>query len=129
MTVSLHGDPQTEFPFFLGYKDEHGEREGEGFNINCPLPGGTSYAEWKDNLLTAFKKIQDFQPDFLVVSLGVDTFEENPISKFLFKTNDYRDLGQTIALLNLPTVFVMEGGFDIGPIGQNVFNVISGFDS
>jgi acetoin utilization deacetylase AcuC-like enzyme len=38
--TSIHGHPEAEFPFFLGYADELGEGAGEGFNFNYPLPQG-----------------------------------------------------------------------------------------
>src|SRR3954471_22677016 len=39
--VSLHADPERQFPFFLGRSDETGEGEGSGANLNLPLPAGT----------------------------------------------------------------------------------------
>jgi acetoin utilization deacetylase AcuC-like enzyme len=36
-------------------------------------------------------------------------------------------LGQVIAGLGLPTLFVMEGGYAIAPLGQNVTNVLTGY--
>ena len=35
-TASIHGDPRTEYPFFLGHADERGYGAGEGFNLNLP---------------------------------------------------------------------------------------------
>jgi acetoin utilization deacetylase AcuC-like enzyme len=32
--VSLHADPERQFPFFLGWPDETGEGEGSGANLN-----------------------------------------------------------------------------------------------
>jgi acetoin utilization deacetylase AcuC-like enzyme len=46
MTLSIHGDPRTEYPFFLGHADERGEGEGFGRNLNLPLPAGTGFADW-----------------------------------------------------------------------------------
>ena len=45
--VSLHGDPDQEYPYFTGYGDETGAGPGEGFNLNLPMPwgpGGTAMA-------------------------------------------------------------------------------------
>ena len=39
--VSLHADPDYQFPYFLGRADEIGEGEGSGANLNIPLPSGT----------------------------------------------------------------------------------------
>ena len=38
--VSLHADPDRQYPFFLGHADEIGEGEGSGANLNLPLPAG-----------------------------------------------------------------------------------------
>ena len=40
--ASVHGDPQTEYPFFLGHADETGSGRGLGCNANYPLPAGAS---------------------------------------------------------------------------------------
>ena len=126
--LSLHGDPREAFPHFLGYADETGAGDGEGFNHNYPMAPGTPYASWGEALADACGKIADFAPDALVVSLGVDTFERDPISFFKLKTEDFVDYGGTIASLNLPTLFVMEGGYAVQEIGINTVNVLTGFE-
>ena len=72
------------------------------------------------------EKSKSFAPDVLVVSLGVDTYEKDPISYFKLKS-DFRDYGARIAKLKLPTLFVMEGGYAIEAIGVNTVNVLEGF--
>ncbi len=124
---SLHGEPQTAYPYFLGYKDEIGTGKGEGFNFNYPMPAGTSYETWSKALTNACGQIKKYKPDVLVVSLGVDTYEHDPISYFKLKSKDFRDYGQRIAKLKLPTLFVMEGGYSIEAIGVNTVNVLEGF--
>jgi acetoin utilization deacetylase AcuC-like enzyme len=63
-----------------------------------------------------------------VVSLGVDAFENDPISFFKLTTDDFLSTGEMIGSLNIPTLFVMEGGYDIDEIGVNVVNVLTGFE-
>lgn len=128
MFISIHADPIVEFPYFLGYADEKGQADGYGYNHNFPLPFGTDYLKWLETLKTALKKVIEYAPDALIVSLGVDTFEDDPISEFKFKSADYINIGQHLAQLNIPTLFVMEGGYDVEEIGVNVVNVLSGFD-
>lgn len=127
--VSLHGDPLEAFPHFLGYADERGAHAGEGFNLNYPLPEGCSYDKWSHALTDALGKIENHAPDALVVSLGVDTFENDPISFFKLKSNDFTHYGGLIAQLNLPTVFIMEGGYAVAEIGTNTVNVLQGFEN
>lgn len=127
LTISLHGDPDVTFPYFLGYTDETGHGEGVGFNCNYPMSPGTSYDSWKLALKDAMVKIKDFKVDVLIVSLGVDTFENDPISSFKLRSEDFLDYGASIASLNIPTVFVMEGGYAVQEIGINTVNVLDGF--
>jgi acetoin utilization deacetylase AcuC-like enzyme len=124
---SLHGQPQDAFPYFLGFADEIGHGEGEGFNFNYPMPPGTAYGKWRAGLDDALRRIRDYGPDALVVSLGVDTYKDDPISFFKLESDDFTDYGRRISELKLPTLFVMEGGYAIEAIGINVVNVLTGF--
>ncbi len=126
--LNLHGDPMTEYPFFLGHADERGAGAGEGFNHNYPMPFGTTYERWGAALEDACAKLFAFAPDVVVVSLGVDTFEKDPISHFKLVTEDYPKIGRRIAALGLPTLFVMEGGYAVEEIGVNAVGVLTGFE-
>jgi acetoin utilization deacetylase AcuC-like enzyme len=127
--VSLHGDPKNAFPHFLGHADEKGSGEGVGYNCNYPMPPGTPYDVWTKSLDDSISKIQNFSPDALIVSLGVDTYENDPISFFKLKSDDFFDVGRKIASINLPTLFVMEGGYAIKEIGVNTVNTLKGFEN
>ncbi len=126
--VSLHGDPATEYPFYLGHADETGTGAGEGFNLNLPLAAGASVAQWFAALDVACTRIAACQCDALVVSLGLDTFADDPISQFALRASDFTRLGQRLAQLGLPTVFVLEGGYAAAELGHNAVNVLEGFE-
>ena len=126
--VSLHGEPENAFPYFLGYADETGAGKGEGFNINYPLPEKTGFERWSECLEDACRKIADYGPDALVVSLGVDTFKEDPISFFKLDSDDYLTYGERIGKMGLPTLFCMEGGYAVEQVGINTVNVLQGFE-
>jgi len=127
--VSIHGEPQNAFPFFLGYADETGSGRGEGFNLNLPLPRGTTAAQWMQAFDTAAARIADFAPDLLIVSLGVDTHEDDPISFFRFGTKDFTLLGERLGALGLPVVTLLEGGYHLSTVGANIANVLRGLMS
>ncbi len=127
LNVSVHGDPRTEYPFFLGHADERGTGAGDGFNLNLPLPRGTGFARWREALRSGLDAVRAFGAQALVVSLGVDTFEGDPISGFGLRSPDYLQLGQDIAGAKLPTVFVFEGGYAVDEVGINTVNVLEGF--
>jgi acetoin utilization deacetylase AcuC-like enzyme len=126
--VSLHGDPADAFPYFSGYADEAGTGAGSGFTVNLPLPVGTEFNAWRDALRAALTRIANFRAEALVVSLGVDTFAEDPISFFRLQSADFLAYGQMIGACAPPTLFVLEGGYAVGEIGINVVNVLSGFE-
>ena len=63
-----------------------------------------------------------------MISLGVDTFKDDPISFFKLEEDDFKRYGARIAQLGLPTLFVMEGGYAVAEIGTNTVNVLEGFE-
>jgi acetoin utilization deacetylase AcuC-like enzyme len=126
-TTSIHGDPSTEYPFYLGYADERGGGQGEGFNLNLPLPAGSGFDRWQQALQHALAEVRRHAADAMVVPLGVDTFEGDPISRFKLRSADFTHIGRMLATTGLPTVFVMEGGYAVAEVGVNVVNVLDGF--
>ena len=128
LVVSLHGDPRTEYPFYLGHADETGAGAGLGHNLNLPLPAGTSAAHWFEALNLACQRVQRQRVDALVVSLGLDTFVGDPISTFKLETDDFLRLGARLERLGCPTAFVLEGGYAAMELGKNAANVLDGFE-
>ncbi|MEN8640626.1 histone deacetylase family protein [Pseudomonas sichuanensis] len=126
--VSLHGEPADSYPYFCGYADELGAGAGEGFNLNLPLPKGTRWAAYQQALEQACARLRRHAPEVLVVSLGVDTFKDDPISHFQLDSPDYLAMGRMIAAVGVPTLFVMEGGYMVDEIGINAVNVLTGFE-
>lgn len=127
LTVSIHGDPRTEYPFFLGHADERGAGAGEGFNLNLPLPRGTGHAAWRRALDSALQVVDNFGAEALVVPMGLDTFAGDPISGFTLQSDDYSEIGAALASAGLPTVFTFEGGYAVEAVGLNAVNLLSGF--
>ncbi len=127
LTASIHGDPMTEYPFFLGHADERGAGVGESFNLNLPLPRGTGFAAWRAALDRALQAVADFGADALVAPMGLDTFEGDPISGFTLRSDDYFAVGQALASAGLPAVFTFEGGYAVDAVGTNAVNLLEGF--
>lgn len=128
LLVNIHATPDQEYPYLLGFADEPGAGPGEGYNLNLPLPWGTEWAEWSAALETGCQRIAQYAPDVLLVSLGVDTYQKDPISQFKLDHEHFTRMGARIAKLGLPTLFVMEGGYAVAEIGVNAVNVLTGFE-
>lgn len=127
--VSIHAHPRLAYPYFLGYEDEHGAGEGEGYTVNYPLLPGTEWNTYQETLAAALHQIEIYAPDAVVVSLGVDTFERDPICDFKLTTSDYGRMGRQIAVLNRPMLVVLEGGYALDAIGPNVVSFLEGLES
>jgi acetoin utilization deacetylase AcuC-like enzyme len=125
--VSIHADPASEYPYFLGFADETGTGPGEGCNRNLPLPPGADWTTWSEALEAGCTWLTHQRPDAIVVSLGVDTFHLDPLASFRLSSDDYLQVGRRLARLGAPVLFVMEGGYALDHIGQNVANVLAGF--
>ena len=129
LVVNVHGDPRTEYPFYLGHADERGHGAGEGYTLNLPLPAGASRAAWFEALEAACARVRRHDPQALVVSLGLDTFAEDPISRFALLADDFVRLGERLARLALPTVLILEGGYATEALGENTARVLEGCEA
>jgi acetoin utilization deacetylase AcuC-like enzyme len=126
--VSIHADPATDYPFFWGHADERGSGAGEGKTLNLPLPRGTGIGDYGTALDKALEEVRAHGTDLIVLSYGADTFENDPISNFRLRRDDYRVIASRIAAIDLPVLIVMEGGYAIDELGLNVAALLSGFE-
>jgi len=120
--ASIHADPATDYPFFWGHADESG-----GNILDLPLPRGIDWRGYEPALIEALGWVAAREPDLLIVSYGADTHEADPISHFRLRTADYAPMVRRIAALRLPTAILMEGGYAVEALGQNVAEFLGGF--
>lgn len=126
--VSIHTDPTNYYPFFSGYADEYGAGEGEGANLNIPLAPGSGDAEYLDALDDALEAIRAHRSEVLVVSVGFDAHERDPLSVLKVTNDGYRRIGDAIASVKRPTVIVQEGGYGLELLGNNLVAFLGGFN-
>lgn len=126
--ASIHADPEADYPFYWGHQDETGDADGIGTNFNVPLPRGTDYLQYQSALGKTLNAISKWGAKFLVLSFGADTYAGDPISEFQLQTADFPRLAQEISALALPTLIIMEGGYAVKALGENVGAFLSGFD-
>ena len=92
LTVSVHADPVRFYPFFWGHAHERGEGDGLGCNLNLPLARGTDTKGVLDALEAGFKRIRAFQPDALVLALGLDAHEADPLKGLAVTTDGFAQI-------------------------------------
>lgn len=127
--VSLHADPRFKYPYKTGFAEEKGKGKGLGFNINYPLKLKTGNKEYLETLKKALRDIAEFNPKYLVVSLGFDTYEHDPICDFKLTIPFYEEIGAEIKTLNKPTLLVHEGGYAVDALGEIAYNFLKGLSS
>ena len=62
------------------------------------------------------------------LGLVSDHVEHDPLKGLAVTTPGFRRIGQAIAKLGLPTVFVQEGGYLSDILGANLTSVLAGFE-
>lgn len=127
LTVSIHADPARFYPFFWGHAHERGSGAGLGYNLNLPLARGTDDDGFLTALETALSRIRAFGADALIVALGLDAYIDDPFKGFAVTTPGFARIGAALSGLNLPTVFVQEGGYLCDALGHNLTSILNGF--
>lgn len=126
LTISIHGHPRFAYPYFSGFEDEKGEGAGFGYNMNVPLPEEVTGETYREELKKVLRRIEKFQPQFLVVPLGYDPAKEDPTGSWGLRARDFRLNGEMVGSLRLPTIVVQEGGYRIRSLGINSRNFFTG---
>ena len=126
LTVSIHGHPGFAYPYFSGFEDENGDGEGEGFNLNIPLPENIEGDAYRKALKKALTRIEQFNPTFLVVALGLDPAKDDPTGTWSLQARDFEKNGIMIGELGLPTIVIQEGGYRTRTLGVNAMNFFNG---
>src|SRR5688572_7694435 len=104
LTISIHADPNFEYPHYAGYANEAGSGPGLGFHKNLPLAKGTDDARYLSALKEALDLIRSFAPEYLVVSAGMDIYTDDPLGTIKVTTEGIGEIGKRISALDLPTV-------------------------
>jgi acetoin utilization deacetylase AcuC-like enzyme len=129
LTGSVHVDPGAGwFPHFLGFAEETGIRDGIGANRNLPLAPGTGDDEWLEAVADLVSWVGDTGVAALVVALGVDAAADDPESPLEVTASGYRVAGRELGAIGVPTVIVLEGGYDLETIGELVSEALAGIE-
>ena len=109
-----------QYPYYPGTGSE--QERGKFNNIfNIPLPAGISSEEYLNVFDRVLKKLEEFRPEFILISAGFDAHEDDPLAQFNLKTEDYftitkRVLETSKKFCNGKVVSILEGGYDLNAL-------------
>jgi acetoin utilization deacetylase AcuC-like enzyme len=127
LTVSVHGDPNGYYPWYVGHAGERGAGAGDGRNLNLPLPIGSGDAAWLEAVAHGIEAARRFGPEALVVSLGFDASEHEPLAALKVTEDGFARAGAAIAALGLPAAIVQEGGYGVDWLGRLLDRFLTGW--
>ncbi len=113
LTISLHESGRTLFPG-TGFETEIGRGAGRGFCVNIPLPVGTYDLIYEHAFLeAALPVLRAYNPDVIVMELGMDTLAGDPLAHLNLTNNVIADLLERVRQLGKPILAVGGGGYNI----------------
>jgi len=123
--ISLHGHPGVVYPG-TGYEHERGRDEGEGFTVNLPMippSGDNEYRRAFDE--TVLGHIEDFDPQFMLISSGFDAHRMDPLAPLELVTKTFgwmTDESVRVAKDHCggKLVSILEGGYHLDALGDCV---------
>jgi acetoin utilization protein AcuC len=113
MTVSLHESGRTQFPG-TGFENEIGTGEGVGYSVNVPLPMWT----YDEAYLRAFKAVAlplagQFDPDVIVLELGMDALAGDPLGHLSLTNNAHAEVIELLRQFDRPILATGGGGYHV----------------
>ena len=125
--ASVHGSPVNFYPVVAGHENERGRGKGFMYNYNFPMPHGSSEQVFMDNVDKALDVVRTFAPDVVVHVLGFDVYVDDPQAKCAVSTQGFTELAAKIRSLNIPTMVLVEGGYLVEKLEDNLDAFIQGF--
>ena len=119
-TASMHSDPNCYYPFYTGYEDETGMGEGTDSNANVCFDMAIDDAGFLRAFTRLVAAVEKFQPNAIVIALGVDALRSDPHGRHQISPEGYASVAKLIREWALPTVFVQEGGYASEELGPTV---------
>ena len=112
-----------QFPYYPGSGTE--QEKGKYNNVfNIPLPAGTTSEEYLNAYEFVLKKIEEFKPEFILLSAGFDAHKDDPLAQFQLESKDFYEITKrTLELSKLycdgKIVSILEGGYDLNALKES----------
>jgi acetoin utilization deacetylase AcuC-like enzyme len=123
--LSIHQDPRTIFPG-SGFIEEIGSGEGEGCNINIPLPPGSTNQDYKYVIERLLEPVaHDFNADFYFLDVGFDAHKDDPLSRMMLDDEFYPWITSKMEEIAGKMVLILEGGYNLPALSRCNMKIIN----
>ena len=112
-----------QFPFYPGTGSE--DETGKYNNIlNIPLKAETSSKEFFESYKKVYDKLNEFKPEFILLSAGFDAHKNDPLANINLESKDYYTLTKEIMkiakqICENKIVSILEGGYNLAAIQES----------
>ena len=112
-----------QFPFYPGTGSE--DETGKYNNIlNIPLKAETSSKEFFDSYKKVYDKLNEFKPEFILLSAGFDAHKNDPLANINLESKDYYTLTKEIMkiakqICENKIISILEGGYNLEAIQES----------
>jgi acetoin utilization deacetylase AcuC-like enzyme len=109
------------YPFYpgTGAFDEVGARDGAGFTVNIPFPGGVGDADFVEAFRTVIEPIAlQYEPQLVLISAGFDAHWRDPLGGMGVTEHGFAAMTRSLLSVAEQTaggrcVAILEGGYDL----------------
>jgi acetoin utilization deacetylase AcuC-like enzyme len=110
-----------QFPFYpgTGAAEEVGTGDGKGYTVNVPMEPGMGDNEFIKIFQEILKPIiEQYKPEFILVSAGFDIFFEDPLGGMKVTPEGFAKLTRQLTdqadrVCNGKIIFLLEGGYNL----------------
>jgi acetoin utilization deacetylase AcuC-like enzyme len=132
--VSIHANPEIEYPFYEGYEDDYDNKN----ILNIPFNCDTSVKKYIEYVNKALQFLINNDIDHIIIAFGGDTYKNDPDTSELcrcgLEIDDYKKIGEIIKSeltkfkKNLKIIITQEGGYDLENIGDIIKSFLNGLE-
>jgi acetoin utilization deacetylase AcuC-like enzyme len=116
--ISIHQDPFTIFPG-SGFIEEIGKGDGEGYNMNIPMPPGSTSEDYIYILNQLLEPIaHDFGAEFYFLEVGFDAHKDDPLSRLHLDDEFYPWIASQMMEITDKMVLILEGGYNLAALSR-----------
>ena len=112
-----------QYPYYpgSGTNDEKGKHNNI---LNIPLPAGTTSEEYLNAYEFVLNKINEFKPEFILLSAGFDAHKDDPLAQLQLESKDFYSITKRTLELSKQycdgrVVSILEGGYDLQALQES----------